>query len=253
MSKAFLLIVLLCFPQSLLAAVAFDAHTQSTDTATTEHTPSGTPKGVVVTVSCDNTNPGTNATAVTYGGVSMTQVTGSPLDFGSVKVTQWFLGSSIPTGAQDVVVTGAAGAPGSYSTDIVTVTAAADVEVQAVVKIAETSQSPSDTLALSGVSCFVLQAGASGRNFTSAVAPLSGWTERSEIDLGGNVSFCHTYDTVGTSDVTVGWTTDASDSEGAFAVALAESSGSSPLLLIMLMSAAVVAIPYPVFKFFRGR
>lgn len=209
------------------ASVSFDAYTGSTDTATTAHTPAADPEGVIVTISVDdNANAGTNATAVTYGGVAMTAVTGSPLDQGSVKVTQWFLGSGIPTGEQDVVVTGAS-STGSYRVDIVTVQATTDTELQAVVKIAEASQSPTGTIGLGGVECFVMQAGATGRGFVGGVEALAGWSTRSEADLGASCSFCYTYNTVGTADVTIGWTTDASDDQGGFAVAIAEASAPS--------------------------
>lgn len=71
------------------------------------HTPVGTPRGVVVftMVYASATNI---ISGVTYGGTSMTEVTSSfaadtSAELGSVKA--YFLGSSVPTGAQTVVVT----------------------------------------------------------------------------------------------------------------------------------------------------
>lgn len=96
-------------------AVAFDASSVSGSSVSQAsyswtHTPTGTPRGVLVyTFVTGSTSD--NATAVTYGGVSMTAVsgvngrattTGAGLT-GDCKA--WFLGSSIPTGAQTVSVT----------------------------------------------------------------------------------------------------------------------------------------------------
>ena len=69
------------------------------------HTPVGTPRGVLVFTY----NSGTveDALSVTYGGVSLTAVPGGrAVDTAGEPAgcTAWFLGSSIPTGAQSVVV-----------------------------------------------------------------------------------------------------------------------------------------------------
>ena len=71
------------------------------------HTPSGTLRGITV-FTCDATSSTHAGTAVTYGGVSLTAVSGGEADDtaggpGSVKA--WHLGASIPTGAQTVTVT----------------------------------------------------------------------------------------------------------------------------------------------------
>lgn len=96
-------------------AVAHDASSEShtgTTGSTSEasfswtHTPVGTPKGVVVFTMCTG---GTElVSAVTYGGVSMSAVSGgSAVDTSTEQGTTkaWFLGASIPTGPQSVVVT----------------------------------------------------------------------------------------------------------------------------------------------------
>ncbi|HUW56670.1 MAG TPA: hypothetical protein VMZ92_08550, partial [Planctomycetota bacterium] len=87
-------------------AVAYDAGSTSgyESNPSWTHTPSGTPRGVVVwTVSAS----GDNCSNVTYGGVSMTEVTGSPNNKSSgegIRVQCFFLGSGLGTGAKTVSV-----------------------------------------------------------------------------------------------------------------------------------------------------
>jgi hypothetical protein len=95
-------------------AIGFDAssesHTGTTGSASAAsfgwtHTPAGTPKGVLV-FTFVNANAD-DATSVTYGGVSLTAVSGGRAvdtagEPGDCKA--WFLGSSVPTGAQTVTV-----------------------------------------------------------------------------------------------------------------------------------------------------
>src|SRR5574342_58248 len=93
-------------------AVALDAtstKTLTTGSSTWTHTPSGTPKGVLVVIV---TNEIIASGSMTYGGVNMTHVSESPArsvgsEDGSVHI--FFLGSNVPTGAQTVSFT----APGA--------------------------------------------------------------------------------------------------------------------------------------------
>lgn len=110
-------------------AVAHDAVAtvlQTTDPSWT-HTPAGTPAGVIVLVIQDG---GTEETvSCTYGGTAMTALT--PVDGSGVSEPGWiypfFLGASVPTGAQTVAVTGS-GAQDMGAASY-TVTAGGDVEV----------------------------------------------------------------------------------------------------------------------------
>lgn len=121
-------------------AVAFDASSES-HTGTTgsvsqasfnwTHTPVGTPRGVLVfTFSTFSSND--NATAVSYGASSMTAVSGGRAVstggtyIGDVKA--WFLGASVPTGAQTVTITRTNNTDEMYAVAM-TVTAAADTSV----------------------------------------------------------------------------------------------------------------------------
>lgn len=121
-------------------AVAFDASSES-HTGTTgsvsqasfnwTHTPVGTPRGVLV-FTFSTLSSSDNATAVSYGASSMTAVSGGRAVstggtyIGDVKA--WFLGSSVPTGAQTVTVTRTNNTDEMYAVAI-TVTAAADTSV----------------------------------------------------------------------------------------------------------------------------
>lgn len=93
-------------------SIAYDAVSSLGSSSTSgssfnwNHTPSGTPKGVVV-FTFTNANAD-DATAVTYGGVSLTTETAwrakdTGTEPGDCKV--WFLGSSVPLGTQNIVVT----------------------------------------------------------------------------------------------------------------------------------------------------
>ncbi|MDP3794259.1 MAG: hypothetical protein Q8R07_05960, partial [Candidatus Uhrbacteria bacterium] len=89
---------------------ASESHTGTTGSASEAsfswtHTPVGTPRGVLVfvtTISATKT-----VTSVTYGGVAMTEITaGVAIDTVTEpgRIDTFFLGSSVPTGAQTVTV-----------------------------------------------------------------------------------------------------------------------------------------------------
>ena len=206
-------------------AVAFDAFsngTAGTGDISWTHTPVGTPRGVIVMVLGVSGTDGVSG--VTYGGVAMTEVTGSPnlktsLELAGVYV--YFLGSSIPTGAQTVAMTSANVHLKSISA--ITLTGAADTEVvdsDATIN-SDSVQDPSVTLSLGGRDCFCAIGGVSGQDAVTGITPLTDWTSRLEQD-GGAVTVLHyTYNTIGTTDVTAGWTQTADDAT-AIAVAVSE-------------------------------
>lgn len=209
--------------------VAFDALSSATNPAPSfTHTPVGTPRGVLLFVTAlTGTDTVTGATLPTYGGVVMTEVTGSPL----LKATgetlachAFFLGSGIPTGAQTVSLVDTPA--GDEIAICVTVTADADMEIVAANTSinSDSDDDPASTLGLLGRTCFVAMGFGSGQNATTSVTPFSGWTSRAEAGNGVKVGGCYTYDTVGSTDVTVGWTQTAEDAL-AIAVAIAEVAG----------------------------
>ncbi|MDQ3075968.1 MAG: hypothetical protein M3Q34_02475 [bacterium] len=94
------------------------------------HTPSGTPRGVLIYVYyiLTDTDPGTT---VTYGGVSVPAVSsGSAADTVTEKgrVTAYYLGAGISTGAQTIVVT-RTGTTAIYITSTTVTSATVDTEV----------------------------------------------------------------------------------------------------------------------------
>ena len=96
-------------------AVAHDASSESHTSGSSfneaafswTHTPAGTPRGVLVFTYAKETGPPNDALSVTYGGVSLTAVSGGRATDTAGEPADckaWFLGSNIPTGAQSVVV-----------------------------------------------------------------------------------------------------------------------------------------------------
>ena len=202
-------------------SIAYDAasnSSQSTGNLTWDHTPSGTPKGVLVFVLAAD-NGLDEVTGVTYGGVSLVEVALSPL----LKTTTvplaahaYFLGSSVPTGVQEVVVT-VSNADSDRQALCYTVTSSQDSAVQNTATwLEEATTDPTATLALSGEECWVALTALSDSNSVGAISPLSGWTSNLEVSgFFSRTGYWYRYNTVGTSDVTIGYDgTELTDSIG---------------------------------------
>lgn len=210
-------------------AVASDAISDPGTTFTGDtnwtHTPVGTPRGVwviIVNVTVSGTD---EITGVTYGGVAMAEVAAiSPRYKSSGEAmgqSIFFLGSGIPTGPQTIAVD-TSGATVTKAAFARTVTAAADTEIiDTAFWSSDSLANPSDTLNLGGRSAYCILAFSSGQNAVTGITPLTNWTATYETDLGNFVAGGYTYDIVGTSNVTVGWTQTAEDALG-FAIAVAE-------------------------------
>lgn len=213
-------------------SIAYDAVSSLGSSSTSggsfnwNHTPSGTPKGVVV-FTFTNANAD-DATAVTYGGVSMTTEAGwraadTAGEPGDCKV--WFLGSGVPTGTQNIVVT--RNTSGNAMTGIaVTVTSSQDSAIHSAgVVLAQGDQAlaekqPTDGNSGTGNSLYV--AGAfSGCNdfqtfFTSAFVPDvlypgGSSTYRAGFDFGTTVCMVVTRTSVGTGALDVGFFASSDD------------------------------------------
>jgi hypothetical protein len=110
-----------------------ESHTGTTgstnqSTFSWSHAPGGTARGVLVFV-YSNIDATEMATDVTYGGVALAKITeqvNGSAEPGTISL--WYLGSSIPTGTQTVVVTRVTNAVVMYAT-AATVSALADTEV----------------------------------------------------------------------------------------------------------------------------
>jgi len=174
---------------------------------------------------------------VTYGGVTMTEVSGSPqLDAGTTEncaIYCYFLGASIPTGAQTVLVTVTTAV--ARAALAISLTAGADTEVVSTDASINTDASAtptiSATLALSGRTCFVSEGFFSGVSAITNETPFTNWTSQQEFDFGSQVCGFYTYDIISTADVTIGWTTNASDDANCIAIAVSEISAAAKLVI----------------------
>lgn len=216
--------------------IAFDAKSNSTagtgDLSWT-HTPVGTPKGVLVFIVANGTLSD-QVTAVTYGGVAMTEVAGSPAAFDSTVdsvVYGYFLGSGIPIVAQTVAVS-ASGA--TKIAACMTVTADGNTAVVDTTHVTD-SGAPSGTLTLGSVTSWCALAGQCDASAASNVSPLSSWTSVLEHDFGSECAVFYRYDTIAATDVTIGWTDGSGPEPGnCLGVALRESAaGRSSAVVIV--------------------
>lgn len=205
------------------ATIAFDAFSTSGGEADPNwtHTPTGTPRGVVVCVVYGSAG---SISGITYGGTTMSIIANVNHNTGeTAQVGCYFLGSSVPTGAQTVAVNLGGGLGQGYA---FTYTAAADTEVvdsDATIN-SDSLANPSVTLSLAGHTSAALIVFGSGQNAVTGVTPLTGWTAQGEQDNGTQVAGEYTYNTIGSSDVTAGWTQTAEDAV-AVAVAVSEVGG----------------------------
>ncbi len=213
-----------------VAALAFDQFsnpTAGTGALSWTHTPVGAPRGIIVYVTEDAAVDG--VTGVTYGGTSMDEVPGSPNECDTAGtdgvVHCFFLGSSIPAGAQTVLVS----ISGSVARQAGAISVIADGDTEVIDSdgtiCSVVLENPLVTLSLLGRTCFASIGFISGRDAVSGFAPLTDWTDRLEHDFGSLGAGFYTYDNIAASDVSAGWT-QAGD--GAVAIALAISEVSAP-------------------------
>lgn len=217
-------------------AVAYDNFGTSAAGTTTRtisgFTPVGTPRAAIVFIIQNNQTD--EISTVTYGGVEMTEVTGSPnaKATGQVgTVYAYFLGASIPTGAQDVVAN-ASGTTGTKQSFVISLTADANTELvdQDATINTDSQENPAVTLSHAGRTCFDCISFISGQLAISGITPLTGWTSRNETDGGPFCYAVYTHDTPGTSDVSAGWTQTAEDALAiALAVSEVQAGGSTPV------------------------
>jgi hypothetical protein len=212
-------------------AVAHDAssesHTGTTgSTAETSfswtHTPAGTPRGVVVFVCVHGA--GGIISSITYGGAAVTAVSGGEAADTAGEggaCTAYFLGSSVPTGAQSIVVNRTNNATIVYAA-AVTVTAAGDTDVAGVTLIQEDGTlaevvvddgSPgADSMRYGGIMSGLASPPAAGANSTVL----------QDIDLGARGSSLVRENTAGQGSRSVGWSSGTIDDRAAVLLAVVE-------------------------------
>jgi len=216
--------------------IAFDAVTTNNFTGdlTLPHTPAGTPRGVLFL--CAQNTASDQIATVTYGAVSMAEVTGSPV-IGSAGdepmiVYGYFLGAGIPAGVQDLVVdtTGTAAKSGV----VVTMTAAADTEVDATAIQDAVEDDPTLQLnTTASTNTFVMAVLASGSNGLTDVTPDAAYTQLFESSQSGLRVMNHMRRTTNPTGgaVTVNWTTAAAEDAYILAVAIREAGGGGAVVL----------------------
>lgn len=223
-----LLALLLLVPALALGAPGFDAFTASATTTGNKnftHTPTGTPRGVVIYVVIAGTTTD-EVTTVDYGSVTgITQIaevaiTGDLNENGIIFA--YFVGASVPTGAQTVNVTYSVGTRNNV-VYVYTLTGAADLEVVANQTLDDEigQANPSVSLGLGGRSSFASIVWWSGTNAVTGVTERTGWTSRNELDPGSAVAGTYSYDTIDTADVTAGYDA-AAEQAGIIGLAVAE-------------------------------
>lgn len=234
-------------------SIVYDAlsnATAGTGNLSWTHTPSSTPTGVIVFIIQSGSPASDQVSGVTYGGVAMTEASNaadapqaiSPISPGAQSggsdtsiVYTYFLKNSVPTGAQPVIVTVTGSA--SKTAVAVTITSTGTIQIQNGFYIRDgAAVNPSAVVELYGVECFCIEAFQSGQNAVSGITPFTNWTARYEEDLGSSTTGIYTYDILGTSDVTFGWTqTSAEANCVVFAI-------TEPTQLTTITSTAYVAV-----------
>lgn len=211
-------------------SVAFDVASLSaagTGVLTWTHTPGGAIRGVCVLV-VQNDQVGT-VDSVTYGGVPMTQLEGSPNvnDVGEPStVTAWFLGSSVPAGSQLVAVN---------VTGIIDRRAAAfsmsadgDILVSGHATILDGSlANPAATLPLDHRTCWVVEVFHSGVASILGISNLTNWFTTFEHSFGSQTAGWYRYLIISNADVTAGWL-QVADEANMLAYAFTEEPGVTP-------------------------
>jgi hypothetical protein len=202
-------------------AIAFDAQSSLdfAGSSSFNHTPVGTPKGVVVIIGQDTSAD--NVTAVTYGGVAMTRVRYAA-DTSGEAIANWmyFLGAAIPTGVQSVSIT-VTGTDG-HTAWCGTITAAADTEVNQSNVVQADVLNPSITLPTSaGFSGIVFSGITSGVNAPASITGGASFTEFTATRDYGIVSGKSEYRLMSGANVVANWTI-ASDDVAMTAAAIQE-------------------------------
>lgn len=209
-------------------ALAYDAEsvsTASTGTLSWTHTPVGTPAGVLVLIA-QNSGATDEVTGVTYGGVPMNEVPGSPVlhTTGSEDgaLYGYFLsGLEIPTGAQTVAVTGSGSTKKAACYSLVG-TNTQQLHLAATKSLdSGGTANPSVSLATpTGTDTFVAAVLQSSQDDVANIAPAAGYTDTNEQDFGSQtVSFIRRTALATGGAVTAGWTA-TSEEAGVLAVAV---------------------------------
>jgi hypothetical protein len=236
-----ILCALLLAPVTVWGAVANDrsdeSHTGTTGSASEAsfswtHASAVSPRGILV-FTCGLSSATNDVTSVTYGGVSMTAVTGGAAtdtitEPGNMKA--WFLGASVPTGNQTVIVNRNNNANILYAVSI-SVTASSDTathdagivlqnESGVLAEQSVTDGSPgTDSMRVAGA--FM------GHDTVGAIANGASTTGLRDIDVGSVGCKVVRETTLGQGARSLGWSEGASDDRAAVYLAIKETGAAS--------------------------
>lgn len=181
----------------------------------------------------------------THNGVNLPAISGSPFtssnfgEAGGISIHVFFAGSGLSTGTQLVAIT-KSGANACLAGAWSVTTASSAPTVQATDNDIDQADAgtanPTGTIALSGVTCLVLQAFASGQSSEANNTPLTDWTAEGSDDAGSVTVGWDSYDIIGSSDVGYGWNMAGTDDAFGVAIALTEPAGGGGTILPLLNS-----------------
>lgn len=209
---------------------ASESHTGTTGSEseasfTWNHTPVGTPRGVLV-FTLANTATQSNVSSVTYGGVNLPAVTGGyAVDTGGTTgfCRAWFVGESVPTGVQAVVVNRTSNANVIYAVAI-TVTADGDTEIVGTPVLLQENGTLDEQAVDSGAVVAQRYAGLnSGLN--DVASPGASSTALHSIDYSARTAAVVRETTAGSGSRSVGFTSAESNDCAAVHLAVAEVGG----------------------------
>jgi len=209
--------------------IAFDAATNNTRAGTTNpysfnHTPVGTPRGVIL-VAAHQVSTADYLGAATYGGVSMAKVANHPNFNKGVGETGgcngWWLGAGIPTGTQAVSIVDGQG-PTDAEFLCVTVTAAGDCDLAAVASNTGTGTNAAVSVAGGAAAWYAAAATHSARNGPADLSGNGMTAVGSGVDYGSMSSKVFRANANNTGTVSLGSTLSISDVWATIVVALTE-------------------------------
>jgi hypothetical protein len=200
-------------PEISIGNATESIRTATTDPYTFTHTPTGTPKGIVL-CAVHGVSATDHISGVTYGGVAMSRVvraTDTVTEPGAAEI--WFLGAGIPTGAQTVSIDLTSATTDDFQFVCITLLTndGGDTEVVDSDGVSENVANPSVTLQYNGrvaAAVGVLYGGgADGSVFT----PNANCSTIEDHDLGNFYAEVIKQTTPGNADFTIGGTSGTDD------------------------------------------
>lgn len=210
-------------------AVAFDAATTSFRAASAgdpwafNHTPSGTPRGVVLCYAQQLAETDF-VSSVTYGGVAMTPVVAAENGAGDEgRAAIFFLGASVPTGTQSVSIdlTSNINRPQQFA--LISLTGDDDLEVIDFDSVASSSlDDPSLTMNHGARTAMAIGALFQGAGAVSSITPAGSMSQIVEVDFGSDVAGIYYQTTPDDGDYAYTITTNSAQSVAMAVASIAE-------------------------------